>query len=111
MTLRGDWLLDTSVWARLPQTAVRAIVDPLRSERRLWTCDVVEIELGVTARTVEIHARNRALLAALPHVPVDPAVTERALAVQQGLVGAGHHRGVRLPDLDTSWVVPRGTVS
>jgi predicted nucleic acid-binding protein len=92
-------LADTSVLHRVrrhPQVAER--VADLRRRGELWTCDVVTLELGYSARnqtewTTIVAAQRR-----LNQAPVDGSATSRALEVQGRLTELGRHR-VKLPDL------------
>lgn len=93
------YLADTSVLsraARVPEIG-RRIAD-LRRSGGLWTCDLVSLEVGYSARNhAEWEAVQRAQ-AQLHQAPVTDEVSRRALEVQGLLARRGHHR-VALPDL------------
>ncbi len=56
------------------------------------------LEAGYSARSAADHATIFGYLARLRRVSIDPGVEDRALAAQQQLVRAAHHR-LKLPDL------------
>ncbi len=92
-------LLDTSVWSRLRQPAVSQVVVPLLRDGTSWTCALVELELGVAARTASDHEQLVRRMSLLPRAGVDHRVLDRAREVQGLLVRTGQHREVGLPDL------------
>lgn len=94
------YLVDTSALARMAHhSGVRsALATPLMLGV-IACCDVTRLEMGVTARNADDHLELGDVLAALPAVSVMPEDFDRAFAVQGLLAGAGHHRGVGLPDL------------
>lgn len=93
------YLADTSVLSRA--TRVPAIGERLADLRRsgsLWTCDLVSLEVGYSARNHAEWATVQHVQARLHQAPITAKVTERALEVQGLLARRGHHR-VALPDL------------
>lgn len=93
------YLADTSVLSRAGCSAI--VGDRVASLRRsgaLWTCEVVTLEVGYSARN---HAEWEAVLRAqqeLHQAAVSESVASRAVEVQGLLARRGHHR-VALPDL------------
>jgi predicted nucleic acid-binding protein len=93
------YLVDTSALGRVGRSAaVAQRVADLRRSGALWTCDVVSLELGHSARDAAEWAALSDAQARLPQAPVDAAVMARAVEVQGDLARRGHHR-VSLPDL------------
>jgi predicted nucleic acid-binding protein len=93
------YLADTSVLSRVGRSP--EIADRVAASRRsggLWTCDLVSLELGYSARTAAEWDLVEGAQRALPQAPITREVTQRALAVQGGLARRGHHR-VALADL------------
>jgi predicted nucleic acid-binding protein len=95
----GTLLLDNSAWVRLallPDPRADEIATALEAGR-IATCLPFLLEAGYSAR----HTREReeifTLLSALPRVPIDHQVEQRALAAQDQLTRVGHHR---LPPVD-----------
>ena len=87
------YLADTSVLHRVGRS--REIADrvaTLRNENELWTCDVVSLELGYSARNPQEWAAISSVHRRLHQAATTPKVTERALEVQGLLAAAGHHR-------------------
>lgn len=132
-------LADTSVLHRVGRSPeIASIVSRLRSEGRLWTCDIVTLELGYSARHQREWLAIRAVQSRLRQAPDSHLHTRRAIDVQGRLAEIGHHR-VAIPDLliaaaaeaadvpvlhydgdydliasvtgqDVAWVVERGTI-
>lgn len=93
------YLVDTSVLARVPRHPVVADrVADLRRSGSLWTCDLVSLELGYSARTAAAWTVLQQEQARLPQAPLGEVVGARARAVQGELAQRGHHR-VAVPDL------------
>ena len=91
-------LADTSALARAHVPVVAGQLAELRNVGRLWTCDVVTLELGYSARS---HAEWQAVQSVqrlLPTADVSAEVTRRAREVQGHLARTGHDR-IPLPDL------------
>lgn len=134
------YLADTSALSRAARVpAIGTRIGDLRRSGSLWTCDVVSLELGYSARNHNEWDTVQEAQALLHQAPIETAVTLRALKVQGLLARRGHHR-VALPDLvvaaaaehagvavlhydrdyetiaevtgqDVEWVVPPGSVS
>lgn len=93
------YLADTSVLsraARVPEIG-RRIAD-LRRSGSLWTCDVVSLEVGYSARNHAEWDAVQQAQARLHQARVTQSTAGRALEVQGLLAQRGHHR-VALPDL------------
>lgn len=91
-------LADTSALARArhPEPAER--LAELRNTGELWTCDIVTLELGYSARSLGEWQAIESVQRRLPAAAVSPSVTRRAIEVQRSLARVGHHR-LPLPDL------------
>jgi len=92
------YLVDTSVLARAHQPEVGDRLEALARRGRLWTCRIVDLEVAYAARArdVGVMVSERR---ALPTVPIDDHVLDRALQVAGLLAAAGHHRGAKPADL------------
>lgn len=98
LVARFEYLVDTSVFARLSKPAVAAAFAPLAAEGRVGLCAPVAFELGFSARN---HADCVALLerfGSFPQVPVTDADHRRCLEVQEVLSARGQHRALSLVD-------------
>lgn len=92
-------LADTSVLHRVGRSPeVASIVSRLRAEGRLWTCDIVTLELGYSARHQREWLAIRAVQSRLRQAPDSHLHSRRAIEVQGRLAAVGHHR-VAIPDL------------
>lgn len=137
--MSAGWLVDTSAWHRIRYQSVRDRLDAV-PDGRLFTCGVIAIELGVSARNVTEHKAQMVELDDFTEwLPVTDGIERRALEVQRRLVRGGHHRSAQVVDLliaitaaendlavlhydsdfdliakvtgqPCEWVVPRGTV-
>ena len=97
--LGSGYLADTSVLHRVGRSSeIAGRVAALRNDNELWTCDVVTLELGYSARNAKEWAAIFSTQRRLRQAPTTPAVTARALEVQGLLATAGHHR-VPISDL------------
>jgi predicted nucleic acid-binding protein len=135
------FLLDKSALARAErQDEARRALFALDSEGDLATCDIVDLEVGYSARNHTEYERIWAARSALYRtLPVTPEVTRRARQVQRLLSRDSHLRAAGVADLliaacaevhgavvvhydtdydiisartgqPTRWLVPRGTV-
>jgi len=131
-------LADTSALARLHHDDVAARIGPMLVGGRIATCGIVDLEVLYSVREASEHAEILAERRMFPRVASGDTALDRAIEVQQLLVGSGHH-GVPSVDLiiaaaaelaglivlhydhdydliadvtgqPTEWVVPRGTV-
>ncbi len=96
-----ELLLDNSAWARLnrgslSQDRAEQIAD-LLEQGRIATCLPFLLEAGYSARSARDHTELLDELLALPRVPVDAQVEQRAIDAQRQLTRVGHHR---LPPVD-----------
>ena len=118
--------------------AVAARLTPLIVDGYVATCPIIDLEVLYSARSHSDYEEILVERESLPSLPVNEAVTERAVAVQRLLAQRGQHR-LPLPDLiiaavaevngltvmhydadydriasvtgqATEWVVPRGSV-
>lgn len=95
-------LADTSAWTSKDRDPVVARDFARRARRgEVATCDMVRMEILVTARDADELAAWRRYLGRLPDCPIGPPQWQRALDVMQALADRGplHHRQVKLPDL------------
>ena len=141
MSSTATWLVDTSALARLSVPEVGAVLLPRIDAGRVAVTAVTWLEVGYTARSSADHDESHLpVLERLQLVYGSPRSERRAIDVQQALIGVGHHRAVKLPDLliaavaeaegltvlhynadfdrinhisgqPVEWVVPAGTVS
>jgi predicted nucleic acid-binding protein len=87
------YLVDTSVLHRVGRSSeIADRVATLRNENVLWTCDLVSLELGYSARNAQEWAAIASVQRRLRDVPITATVTGRALEVHGLLAAAGHHR-------------------
>jgi len=132
------YLADKSVWARLSQPAVRAVVAPYVDRGLIGTCAVIDLEILYSARSGAEHSHFRAQRDAFEYFPMTDEIARRAIEVQGLLADRAQHRSVSIPDLivaataerfsltvlhydgdydriaeitgqPADWVVPRGT--
>ena len=132
------YLADKSAYARMHHTAVADRLTPLLVDGYVATCPIIDLEVLYSARSRSDYEDILVERGSLPSLPIDEAVTERAVAVQRLLAQRGQHR-LPLPDLliaavaeinglavihydadydriasvtgqATEWVVPRGSV-
>jgi predicted nucleic acid-binding protein len=89
-------LLDNSAWARIAGGSLNderaARVASWTKQRELATCLPFVLEPGYSAQSAAHHTTMMADFALLPHVPIKPAVEERARQAQRELAVVGHHR-------------------
>jgi predicted nucleic acid-binding protein len=91
-------LVDTSVLTRLRTPAVRVVIERLLAQERVGRARITDLELGFSARNAREWDDIAAATDRFGRVEIDPAVVNRALAVQRALAGAGL-RGRKVPDL------------
>lgn len=92
-------LADTSVLQRVARNhQVAEQIAELRRAGRLWTCDIVTLELGYSARHRAEWEAVRVAQAQLAQAPITADTIARAGAVQGELSRTGTHR-IKLPDL------------
>lgn len=119
-------------------TAVADRLTPLLVDGYVATCPIIDLEVLYSARSRSDYEDILVERGSLPSLPINEAVTERAVAVQRLLAQRGQHR-LPLPDLfiaavaeindltvihydadydriasvtgqATEWVVPRGSL-
>lgn len=91
-------LVDTSALTRARHPAVAQELKALRNDGKLWTCDIVTLELGYSARSLVEWQAVQTVQRLLPTAAISASVTRRAQEVQGRLAASGHHR-LPLPDL------------
>lgn len=140
MALSAYYLGDTSAVARVGRPEVAARLVPLLESGLVARCSPTDLEAGFASTSPATHRSMRKARSAWPFVPMDQAVLDRAVAVQDVLAERSQHRGVKIADLlvaaaaeaadlvvlhydhdfdliaevtgqATEWVVPSGTVS
>jgi predicted nucleic acid-binding protein len=140
VALSAYYLGDTSAVARLEKAEVAARLVPLLESGLVARCSPTDLEAGFASTSPATHRSMRKARSAWPFVPMDQAVLDRAVAVQDVLAERSQHRGVKIADLlvaaaaeaadlvvlhydhdfdliaevtgqATEWVVPSGTVS
>lgn len=95
-------LADTSAWTWKDRDSAVAADFARRARRhQIATCDMVRMEILMSARDAAEVASWRRYLARLPDCPIAPPQWQRALDVMEALARRGplHHRQVKLPDL------------
>ncbi len=95
---RANYLVDTSVFARLAQPRVQLAFGPLAAQGLVAICPPVAFELGYSARSAADHAAIMDRLHAFDAVGVTDGDHQRALEIQHLLVAQGQHRGLSLVD-------------
>ena len=139
MALRPFFLADTSALARLSRPEVSERLVPLLTDGLVARCAITDLEAGYSSPSPATHRSLRASRSAWPQAPMDQAVMNRAVAVQDALAQRSQQRGVKIADLliaaaaeaaglevlhydhdfdviaavtgqRTRWVVPPGTV-
>lgn len=94
-----EYLADTSVLHRVGRySEVASRIAELRRTRRLWTCDIVTLELGYSARNRREWLAIESVQQGLEQAEQSAAVTARAIEVQGLMAAAGTHR-VKINDL------------
>ncbi len=98
MALRPLYLTDKSAYARMHHPAVAARLAPLVVDGYVATCPIIDLEMLYSARSRSDYEEILIERGSLPSLPIDEAVTDRAVAVQRLLAQRGQHR-LPLPDL------------
>ena len=139
MGLNAYYLGDTSALARLNQGEIAIRLGPLLESGLVARCTPTDLEAGFSSRSPVSHRSMRSLRSSWPFVPMDQAVLDRAVEVQDLLADRSQQRGVKIADLliaaaaeaaglvvlhydhdfdaiagvtgqPTEWMVPAGTV-
>lgn len=93
MALVAGYLADTSVLHRVARSSeIAARVAAIRNNNELWTCDVVTLELGYSARSSDEWMAISTVQRRLRDAPITATVAGRAVEVQGLLAAEGHHR-------------------
>ena len=64
------YLVDKSVWARLPQPAVQAVVAPYVDRGLIATCPIIDLEILYSTRNGEEHDHFRTQREAFEYFPM-----------------------------------------
>jgi predicted nucleic acid-binding protein len=78
--------------------AVRSRLEPLLLDGLVATCAIIDLELGYSARNAQTHQALRRERRAMPRIPLDEAVFDRAIEVQ-GLLAVRGEQRLPIPDL------------
>ena len=89
---------------------VRARLLPMLIDGLVATCGIIDLELCFSARDARTHTALRRERQAMPRVPLDDAVFDRALDVQGLLAQRGQHR-LPSPDLVLAAAAERAGLS
>jgi predicted nucleic acid-binding protein len=93
------YLADKSVWARLSQPAVRAVIAQNVDRGLIGTCPIIDLEILYSARNGPEHEHFRAQREAFEYFPMTDEIARRAIDVQGLLAQRSQHRSVSIPDL------------
>jgi predicted nucleic acid-binding protein len=93
-----EFVVDTSVFARLTKPVVAARFAPLAATARVAICAPVAFEIGYSARSHEDYVAITERLASFPSLPVTDADHRRGLEVQTSLAARAEHRALSLVD-------------
>lgn len=96
----GGYLADKSAMARFKLGTVAERLTRLRSEGRLYSCAIVDLEILFSTRgATEYQAVREERRVGFPRAPINDRTLDRALEVQALLAEQGLHRAVSIPDL------------
>ncbi len=93
-----SYLVDTSVLARAPQSAVGSRLQELAEVGRLFGCRLLDLVVVYGSRSGDVPEVISERLA-LPEAVITPEVLNRALHVAGLMAGAGLQRGAKPVDL------------
>jgi predicted nucleic acid-binding protein len=93
-----EYVVDTSVFARLGKSPVAAQFAPLAATGQVAICAPVAFEIGFSARNRDDYEAVAVRLASFPSLAVTDADHRRALEVQAVLAVRGQHRARSLVD-------------
>ena len=93
-----EYLVDTSVFARLTKPVVVARFAPLAASARVAICAPVAFEVGYSARNRADYVALTDRLASFPSLAVTDADHRRSVDVQASLAARGEHRALSLVD-------------
>ncbi|MGH8887377.1 MAG: PIN domain-containing protein [Egibacteraceae bacterium] len=100
--MTGPHLADSTVWSKVRNRARPELADWFNAEvraDRIWTCEVVALELLRSARNAAAFSEQSVLLGLLRSCPITQREWARARRVQSDLARRGSHRGVPPADL------------
>lgn len=107
----AQYLVDTSVWARMTKAPVREAIAPLAERGFLATCAPVEMELLYSTRNASDRDLVRDWLRAFEWLPTNDETWQRAIEMQCVLIEKGSHRAASLPDLLIAATAERHSVT
>jgi len=93
-----EYLVDTSVFARLTKPVVVARFAPLAASARVAICAPVAFEVGYSARNRTDYVALTDRLGSFPSLAVTDADHRRSVDVQASLAARGEHRALSLVD-------------
>jgi predicted nucleic acid-binding protein len=99
MGLRPYYLGDTSALARISHPDVAARLEPLLETGLVARCTPTDLEAGYSSQGPAAHRVMRQLRSTWPLAPMDQAVQDRAVAVQDVLAERSLQRGAKIADL------------
>lgn len=99
MGLSPYYLGDTSAVARLAQPAVAARLVPLIESGLVARCTPTDLEAGFSSTSPKAHVRMREARSSWPLIPMDQAILDRAVEVQDRLATRSRQRGAKIADL------------
>lgn len=95
---RVQYLVDTSVFARLTKPAVAAAFAPLAAGRQVALSNPSAFELGYAARSPDDYREVTDRLQSFSPLPTTDADHRRALEIQAALADRSQHRALSLVD-------------
>lgn len=99
MGLKPHYLGDTSALARRHKPSIGRRLDPLLEAGLIARCTPTDLEAGFSSISPGAHRRMRTDRAAWPMVPMDQAILDRAVEVQDQLAAKSQQRGAKVADL------------
>lgn len=99
MGLRPYYLGDTSAVAKLPHPAVATRLVPLIESGLVARCTPTDLEAGFSSTGPKAHVQMREARSAWPLIPMDQAILDRAVEVQDRLAARSQQRGAKIADL------------
>jgi predicted nucleic acid-binding protein len=97
--LRPYYLGDTSALARAARPEIASRLGPLLEAGLVARCTPTDLEAGFSSPGPAAHRAMRKTRAVWPLVPMDQAILDRAVAVQDALAEHSQQRGAKIADL------------
>jgi predicted nucleic acid-binding protein len=97
--LNPYYLGDTSALARLHRPEVARRLVPMLESGLVARCTPTDLEAGYSSTSPKAHRAMREIRSTWPFVPMDQAVLDRAVAVQDDLADQSRQRGTKIVDL------------